>query len=248
MIDIFARFLLALNELLFNNLGLTIIVIGVASRLIFYPFFAQSIRYTKAMRDLKPKLDELKKKYGHDMRRSASEQSRLFRDHGLSPAAGAVSCISMIVQLVVFILLFQSLSRVIASGVDTSFLFWDLGQPDAYKILDLPFPVPGILVFLTAALSFVQSKMVMSAQPTKAEVKQQSSKKESKPDLGDALSSTQGLMTYYIPIIILIFGARFSAGLALYWLISTVFGIIQQYLIAGPGGLKPWLAKLPLAR
>jgi len=57
MIDLFVQVILNLNSLLFNNLGLTVIVIGLLSRAVFYPFFANSIRYSKAMRDLKPKLD-----------------------------------------------------------------------------------------------------------------------------------------------------------------------------------------------
>jgi YidC/Oxa1 family membrane protein insertase len=240
MIELFVQILLGLNKILFNNLGLTIIVIGVLSRLIFYPFFAQSIRYSKAMRDLKPKLDAVKKKYGKDMRRLASEQSKLFRDHGVSPAAGAVSCLSIIVQLAVFILLFQSLNRVIASGVDTNFLLWDLSEPNAYKIQGIPIPLPGVLVVLTAILSFVQAKMTA---PAGTETDSNKKNVDKKPSPGDALSSAQGLMTYYIPLIILFFGTRFPAGLALYWLVSTIFGIIQQYLIAGPGGMKTWLAK-----
>jgi YidC/Oxa1 family membrane protein insertase len=244
MIDFFVEFLLALNKLLFNNLGLTIIVIGVASRLIFYPFFAQSIRYSKAMRDLKPKLDEVKKKHGRDMRRLAAEQSKLFRDHGVSPAAGAISCVSIIVQLAVFILLFQSLNRVIASGVETDFLLWDLSQPNAYKIQGIPVALPGALVISTAILSFVQAKMIAPAGTESTLGKKQKIGKENKSSPADALSSAQGLMTYYIPLIILFFGTRFPAGLALYWLVSTIFGIIQQYMIAGPGGLKLWLTRL----
>src|SRR4030066_935535 len=138
MIELFSEVILSLNRVLFGNLGLTILVVGVVSRLIFYPFFAQSIRYTKLMRDLKPKLDEVKKRHGHDMRRHAAEQSRLFKEHGVSPAAGAVSCLSIIVQLGVFLLLFQSLNRIIASGIETNFLIWDLAKPDAYKISSIP--------------------------------------------------------------------------------------------------------------
>lgn len=248
MIDPFVEALLALNRILFNNLGLTIIVIGVASRLIFYPFFAQSIRYSKAMRELKPKLDEAKKKYGSDMRKMATEQSKLFREHGVSPAAGAISCVSIIVQIGVFILLFQSLNRVIASGVETDFLMWNLSQPNAYQLQGIPVPLPGALVVLTAILSFLQAKMTVPAGAEGTPDKKQKKGKENKSSTGDALSSVQGMMTYYIPLIILFFGTRFPAGLALYWLVSTTFGIIQQYLIGGPGGLKPWLTKLRPAK
>ena len=248
MIELFSQGILSLNSVLFGNLGLTILVVGVVSRLIFYPFFAQSIRYTKLMRDLKPKLDEVKKKHGHDMRKHAQEQSRLFKEHGVSPSAGALSCLSIIVQLGVFILLFQSLSRIIASGIDTNFLLWDLAKPDAYRIGSIPFAIPGILVLATAVLSFAQTKMIQPESSNSPGNKGKNQKKEGKSDFAEALSGTQSQMAYIIPVIILISGTQFAAGLALYWLISTVFGIIQQLMIAGPGGLKSWLVKANLSK
>ncbi|MDP2720577.1 MAG: YidC/Oxa1 family membrane protein insertase [bacterium] len=247
MIAPFVNLFLFINKLLLNNLGLTIIVIGVVSRAIFYPFFANSIRYSKAMRDLKPQLDAVKKKHAGDMRKQASEQSRLFKEAGVSPAASLIGCLSMIVQIVVFILLFQAITRVIGSGVETHFLVWDLAKPDAYKITGLPLDVPGILVVLTAVLSFIQSKMLM-APPTQTVGIKGSRKEPEKGSISDALSATQSQTAYIIPIVILISGTHFAAGLALYWLVSTIFGIIQQYYIGGTGGLEPWLVKLKIKK
>ena len=87
MIDIFVHLLLGVNKILFNNLGLTIIFIGALSRVIFYPFMAHSMRYSQVMRDLKPRLDEAKKKYKGDVRKMSEEQNRIFREVGVNPAA-----------------------------------------------------------------------------------------------------------------------------------------------------------------
>jgi len=241
MIDLFVQLIIGLNSLLFGNLGLTVIVIGVLSRALFYPFYANSIRYSTAMRDLKPKLDELRKKYGKDMRRMASEQSKLFKQAGVSPAAGALGCLSIIIQIGVFFLLFQSLNKVVSSGIDTQFLLWDLAKPDTYSIQGLPLPIPGVLLIATAIFTFIQSKMMATPnQPKKA--------KESKGDFASALSASQGQMMYFIPLIILVSGSQFASGLALYWFVSTLFGIIQQYNIAGLGGLEPWLKKSKIVK
>src|SRR4030067_1956871 len=239
MIELFSEGILSLNRVLFGNLGLTILVVGVVSRLIFYPFFAQSIRYTKLMRDLKTKLDEVKKKHGHDMRKPAQEQSRLFKEHGVSPSAGALSCLSIIVQLGVFILLFQSLSRIIASGIGTNFLLWDLAKPDAYRIGSIPFAIPRILVLATAVLSFAQTKMIQPESSTSLEKKGANQKKEGRSDFAEALSGTQSQMAYIIPVIILISGTHFAAGLALYWLRRNAFRIIQHIKSTCPQRFKP---------
>jgi YidC/Oxa1 family membrane protein insertase len=243
MIDLFVQLILNLNKLLFDNLGLTIIVIGILSRAIFYPFYANSIRYSKAMRDLKPKLDEIKRKYKGDMQKLASEQSKIFKEAGVSPAAGAIGCISIIIQIAIFFLLFQSLRAVVDTGVDTNFLIWDLAKPDAYKVQGIPLPLPGLLVILTAFFSLIQSRMLAAPPSPK-----QPAKKADKPDISDALAATQGQMLYIIPVIILVSGPRFASALALYWFVSTAFGIIQQYNIAGVGGLEPWLKKLKLVK
>ncbi len=223
---------MSLNNIL-GNLGLTIIVISISSRLIFHPLIISSLRYTKAARELKPKIDQIKKKYGKDMRRVASEQSKLFKEAGVSPAAGALGCLSLIIQLGVFFLLFNALLRVVDSGVDTSFLFWSLENPDTFNIPGIPLPLPGILIVLTAVASLIQAKMLSVTSDKKPSEKK-------KGDLMEALAF-QGQLVYLFPLIILFAGSRVSSGLVLYWLSVTFFGIIQQYQAVGLGGLKPWV-------
>lgn len=242
MIDFFVQLILSLNGILFNNLGLTIITIGVLSRLLFHPLILSNLRYTKAARELKPKLDELKRKYGSDMKRLAAEQTKVFKEAGVNPAAGAIGCVSLLVQLVVFFVLFRALLKIIDSGVDTSFLYLDLGEPDLISLGGLP-SLPGVLVAATALASFVQSKMLMGSSDGGKEKK----RKKGKADLSD-IFAFQGQLVYLFPVIILFTGMRFSSGLVLYWFTSTLFGIIQQHQATGLGGLSPWLQKLKKAK
>jgi len=247
MIDIFVHLLLGVNKILFNNLGLTIIFIGALSRVIFYPFMAHSMRYSQVMRDLKPRLDEAKKKYKGDVRKMSEEQNRIFREVGVNPAAGgAISCLGLIVQFAVFFLLFQSLTKVIASGVETRFLIWDLAKPDSFRIQSIPTSLPGFLVLLTAFLTFIQSKMMMPVVSPQTKINKGKAKKE--PDFSETLTASQGTFAYFIPFLIIFWGINLAAGLTIYWLVSTVFGIIQQYYISGVGGLKPWAQKIKLVK
>ena len=242
MIDAFVQLLLALNKILFNNLGLTIIVIGIVSRVAFHPLFVQSMKYTKALRDMKPKLDEAKRKHGNNSLKLAAEQSRLFKEHGVNPASGAIGCLSFIVQIGVALLLFNSLRQIVGSGVDTHFFIWDLGKPDVYRQAGWSLPIPGFLVIITAIATFIQSKMVLpeATQPAKTEGKNKA------PDFAEQMASSQSLMAYFFPVLILFWGVTFASGLMLYWLVSTLLGIIQQYTVVGPGGLKPWLVRLKM--
>lgn len=235
--SIFVDLLTSLNNLFGGNLGLTIIFIGLASRVIFYPFMKSSLNQAKVLRELKPKLDAIKKKYPHDRTKQASEQARIYREAGFNPAA---SCIAPIIQLVVAIILFNALTRLINTGLDTSFLIWDLAKPDAYPIANFPLKLPGILVILTAVTTLLQSKMMVPQAVPEVKGDSNEERKE-KEDLSEALASSQGQLVYLLPLIILWSGTHFPAGLALYWLISTLVGVYQQYRIAGLGGIESWV-------
>ncbi len=235
--DIFVNLLTGLTNLFGGNLGLTIIFIGVVSRVVFYPFMKSSLNQTKVLRELKPKLDAIKKKYPNDRTKQAQEQSRIYKEAGFNPLG---SCISPIVQLVVAVLLFNALTRLIHTDITTTFLWWDLAEPNAYKWQNFPIKIPGILVILTAIATLIQSKMMMP-QPLVEEKNDNKQERKEKEDLSDALASSQGQLVYLLPLIILWSGTQFPAGLSLYWLVSTVVGIYQQYRIAGIGGLAPWV-------
>ncbi len=244
MIEFFTQVLINLDKILFNSLGLTIIVVGILPRILLHPLLANSLRYSKALQDLKPKLDEAKKRHGKDTRKLVAEQSRVFREAGINQATGTLGCfLNTVVQLGVFLILFQVLSKLIGSGVQTHFLLWNLGKADVFHLSGFPIPLPGVLVILTAFFSLVQSKMVLPAPP-----QHKPNKKNGKGDFADALASSQSQTAYLIPVIILISGIQFASGLALYWLVGTLVGIVQQYIITGPGGLSPWLRKLKLIK
>ncbi len=235
--DIFVDLLVSLTKVFGNNLGITIIFIGVISRVVFFPLLKSSHQQIKLQRDLKPKLDAIKKKYKDDRRRQMEEQQRLFQEAGFNPAIG---CLAAIVQLVVAIILLNSLTGLLKAGLENHFLSWDLAKPDTFRISGIGFDLPGIMLVLTAIATLIQSRMML---PEPIPLEKTDSKKEvgEKEDLTEALTSSQGQLVYLFPIIILFSGTFFPSGLALYWLVSTFTGVIQQYYISGLGGLKPWL-------
>ncbi|OGY30038.1 MAG: hypothetical protein A3F35_00805 [Candidatus Woykebacteria bacterium RIFCSPHIGHO2_12_FULL_45_10] len=236
MINLLVNLLLALNKILFGNLGLTIIVIGIVSRVITHPFFKSSLRHAQLMRDLKPKLDEVKKKHGQDRAKHYEEQSKVYKEAGTNPLAG---CLPTLVQIGVLILLYQVLLQLLKMEVNTSFFYFDLGKPDNYSLEGIPFKVPGLLVASTAIAVLVQSKMSLPASLAlhKGEPKKE---KEEKADLAEALTASQGQLVFLTPVLFLFWGGIFPAGLFLYYLSSTVVAILQQYYLVGWGSLAEW--------
>ncbi len=240
--NIFIDLLLSLTKLFGGQLGITIVFIGVVSRLVFYPFLKSSLKQNQILKELKPKLDEVKRKHGHNKTRHAEEQAKLYKEAGFNPAAG---CLAPIVQLVVAIILFNALRSLIdTKGINTSFLIWDLRLPDllgeSFKMEGLLSQFPGVLVILTAIATLFQSKMMLP-EPVPFEKNDSVKEVEKKEGLSEALQASQGQFVYLFPLMILFTGRLFPSGLALYWLVSTIVGLVQQYYISGWGGLKPWV-------
>jgi len=236
MINFTVDVLLALNQI-FGDLGITIIFIGIASRVIFHPFLRTSLRQSQILRDLKPRLDDLKRKHKNDRARQMKEQQKLYQEAGVNPAAG---CLAPLVQIGVAFLLFISLRSILERGVDTNFLFWDLAKTDTWNLGGVPFSLPGSLVVLTALSQLIQGKMAL---PEKLPVHKEDSKKEKveKLDFAESLAASQGQLVLLLPLFVLLWGGSLPSGIFLYWFVSTAFGIVQQYYIAGLGGLKEWL-------
>ncbi len=228
------------NTVAFHNLGVAIIEISILSRIIFYPFIKQQTHYSKKMAELQPRLNDLKEKHKDNKQAFAAAQMALFKEHGVNPAAG---CLPSIVQIVVLFGLLGAMNNILKMNLNTSFFVWNMAKPDAMHLAGIPFAIPGILVVIAAFTQFIQTKMMIPATippEPKALVKQG----ESKSDFMSEFASAQSSMIWMFPLMFLFLGTQWPSGLALYWSTSSVLAIVQQYRIAGLGGLESYVVKL----
>lgn len=235
MIEQIVQILLQLNTLLGGNLGITLIVIGVGIRLIFTPLLRKQLDHSQKMRELQPQLNALKKKYT-DKTELAQAQTQLFQQAGINPVAG---CLPLVIQITVLIILFNAITHIFDRGLNTTFLWLDLAQPDVFHVPNISFPLPGAIILFAGISQLFLSKMMM---PQSVPVHEDDDKqeKEEKADLMADLAQAQGQMIYLFPIMFILFGYRYPAGLAIYWAASTVTALAQQWYISGPGGLEEW--------
>lgn len=236
-----------------GQLGWSIIFLTILVRLVLLPFYSAQVRHQKKMNELKPHLDELKTKYGHDRRRHQEEQMKLYKERGFNPAGG---CLPALVQILLlpgfYYALFPIFNIFKAYGVESAMSHlndvaykWFPGlRLDNFSLsfyglnLDQA-PNHGLLLavpLFTALMQLVLAKMTQI--PSTGE-------KKGGEGFADAMASTQSTMLYIFPLMIGYFTFVLPLGLALYWNTTTIFAIIQQYLIAGPGGLVAWLPKKP---
>jgi YidC/Oxa1 family membrane protein insertase len=253
LINPILNIMVAIYQLLYHinvpsALGFSIIVLTIVVRLILYPLMHQSLRQQKKMQQLTPHINKLKEKHKNDAKRLQAEQMALFKEHGVNPAAG---CLVMLVQIPILIALYQVLLLVVHSKTvvainsrlyfnflkldhmwNTTFFGIPLGSTPKELIATVGF---GILfaAVLTGGLQLIQSRMMM---PQKADMPKKEPGKE--PDFATAFQ-TQSM--YLLPVMVGFFSFSLPFGLSLYWNTLTIFGIIQQYIISGWGGLVDWL-------
>ncbi|MDD3678408.1 MAG: YidC/Oxa1 family membrane protein insertase [Dehalococcoidales bacterium] len=217
--------LIGLSDILFGSFGLTIIVLTIIIRAVMFPLTRKQMNATKAMQDLQPKLAELQKKHAKDSQKLAAEQMKLYKESGVSPAG---CLLPMLVQMPIWIALYQSIMRVLAVApgnflnlseylyswpmvfkalpVDSQFLWLNLGTPDF------------LLALLVGASMWVTQKMSSSAS-TNPQQKSQAQ-----------------MMIVMMPLMFVFLSLTFPSGLALYWIISNVITIVIQYMITKSWG------------
>jgi YidC/Oxa1 family membrane protein insertase len=218
--------LIVLTDVLFNNFGLAIIALTLVVNGAMFPLTLKQIRASKAMQDMQPKIAELKKKYGKDKEKMAREQMKLYKESGVSPAG---CLLPLLIQMPIWIALFQSIMRVLAvipenlAGLSHYLYSWPMVYstlPLNNHFLWLNLAVGDIfLALLVGASMWVQQKMVQT------------------PTVDPSQKTQSSLMLWIMPIMFAWLTLSFPSGLALFWVTSNLFRIGLQYWIGGWGGL-----------
>ena len=142
------------SKYLFGSPGLAIIVFTTLIKAAMYPLTKQQLVASKKMQAMQPKIQELQKKYGKDKVRMQKEQAALFKESGMTN----LGCIlPMLVQMPIWIALYQSIIRILATGpeellnlsrylysswhivfpmvpLNSQFLWLNLGSPDRFLL------------------------------------------------------------------------------------------------------------------
>ena len=182
------------------NYGWVIVLFGVVVKLLVYPLTHKSYESAARMQELQPKLTVLREKYQNDKNRLSQETMKLYRDEGVNPIG---SCLPMLLQMPIFIALYQLFSSTIELR-QAPWMLWitDLSLPDEIDIGGFPL---HLLPLLMATAMFFQSRMTMK-------------------------DPKQAALVYIMPVVMVFIMWDFSSGLVLYWTVFNVLQIGQQYL------------------
>ncbi len=202
-----------------NDLGLAIIALTLVVRLILYPVAQKQLESQKKIQDLQPEIKKIQEKHKGNKEQQGKALMEFYKEKKVNPASG---CLPLVVQIVFFIALYQAFIAGLNFSSGCKDLYNFVSCPAGIQVVSFGFlnlAKPNIfLAVVAAAAQFVQTKMMTGkTQPS------------SKNDFSSIMSQQ---MLYLGPLLTVLIGARFPAGLAVYWIVNTLFSIAQQYLIA----------------
>lgn len=246
-VNIFINILLYIYKVT-GNFGIAIILFTILIKVVIYPLMRSQIKSSAAMMELtkSPEYLDMMERYADNKEKLAEEQMKLYRKAGVNPTA---SCLPTFIQLPMIFALYQAIIASIVSSplgmldlakrvypnliqvgeifpINPTFLWMNLGQPERLYVNGVSFGIPvlAILVVLTTVL---QTRLTGQ-----------------QPGGGSDQSSAMmtGMMSIYMPLLMGFMSYTLASGLALYFLISNIFTIVQ-YGIEGKlnwSALKFW--------
>ncbi|MCA0424607.1 MAG: membrane protein insertase YidC [Proteobacteria bacterium] len=207
-----------------GNFGVTILIVTVLIKLLFFPLANKSYKSMAMMKEAAPEMQSIKERFPEDRVRQQQEMMELYKRKKINPMAG---CLPMVVQIPVFFALYKVIYITIEMR-QAPFFGWikDLSAPDPTSIFNLfgllPYAVPNISLFhlgvwpvLMGITMWLQMKM--------------------NPEPPDPI---QKQIFGWMPLIFTFMLGSFPAGLVIYWAWNNLLSVLQQYVIMRKMGVK----------
>lgn len=189
--------------------GLAIIIVTVILRLILTPLTARQYKSSYEMQKIQPKINELQQKYGDDKTRLNEEMSKIYADKKYNPIAG---CLPVIIQMPIFIALYQVLREQIPTGAR----FFNIIPNLAASPMDMwSWSVEGFITCLPyiVLVGLFGVSMIFPMMMTPGS------------------NRMTKIMSIYMVVIMLVFGFVAPAGVILFWDASSYIGLATQFIV-----------------
>ena len=241
-------------------IGISIIVLTLVVRTILIPLFRRQLVSQRRMQMLQPEFAEIKKRFKGDVTKQRLAQQELMRERGVNPLAG---CLPLLLQLPLLFIIYSVIANGLTSydprpmltvgGVQLVALDCPAEPPPVGQVdpcIDTQVPLLGdvsvpeviigepggflsglsLLAVISSILQLVQSRMMLTPAD---------------PNNDDPNARIQRQMMLFLPFISILYGSILPAGLFIYWIVATLYSIVQQYLIVGWGAMFPLFGWTP---
>ena len=205
-----------------HDFGIAVIALTILIRVAFYPLMVKSIRSQKVLSELQPKIQEIQNQYKGDKERQAKETMALYKKEKINPFGG---CFPLLIQLPILIALYRVFWKGLQPGA-TSALYSFVSDPGIINsfflgLIDLS-KASAPLAVIAGITQFFQTKMMMP------KTKKIQKKEGQGPQFSDMM---QKQMLYFFPIFTVFILWTLPSAIGLYWIITALFSIGQQYLV-----------------
>jgi len=194
------------------NYGVAIILLTIIIKGLLWPLGSKSYKSMSQMKKMQPLMAEIRERYKDDKQKMNMELMSLYKTYKVNPLGG---CLPMVVQIPVLFALYRMLYQAVELRHEP-FIGWihDLSAPE--RLFNFGFSVPlmnpptgiPVLTILMGVSMYIQQKM--------------------QPPMGDP---AQAKMMMFMPIFLIVICMNLSSGLVLYWFVSNILSILQQYYV-----------------
>jgi len=213
---------------LFGNFGVSILLVTVIVKLLFFPLANKSYASMAKMKSVQPQLQALKERYPDDKMKQQQEMMEIYKKEKINPIAG---CLPVALQIPVFFSLYKVLFVTIEMR-HAPFFGWikDLSAPDPTNL----FTLFGLLHFDPTQLPVFGHYLALGIWPIIMGISMwfQMKLNPTPPD------PTQQLIFGWMPLIFTFMLAGFPAGLVIYWAWNNTLSVLQQSFIMRRNGVK----------
>ncbi len=201
----------------FGNMGLAIIFLTILIRLLLFPIFQKSVRHQTIMQKLQPKLESIQREHKSNKEKQFKATMELYKEHEINPFSGFLL---LLLQLPILIALYRIfLTKLTPETLQGLYSFVAAPQNPNYSFFGLINLEQGsiVMVGLAAAVQYIQG---MRSLP--------------KIEAGREMAAAEKVnrqMIYLAPAITFIIFLKLPAAIGLYWIVSSLFSILQQEIV-----------------
>lgn len=217
-----------------QDIGVAIILLTILVRLVLYKVNGRAIKGQRELQEIQPLIREIQQKYKDDKEKQAQELMAMYQKHKISPFSG---CLPLLIQFPIIIALYHTFLNGFRDE-SLSLLYPFVPNPGHMQSLSfggaIDLAVPNVALALIASfLQYRQTKSLMDVANQKKSEQEKKREEEMTPEekMQEMAQSISKNMMYMMPVMTFMFGMTLPSGLALYWSVTTLFAIVQQYLI-----------------
>lgn len=191
------------------NYGLAIILLTIVIKMAFYPLTKKQFESMKKSQKLQPLLKELQEKHKQEPQVLQQEMMKLWKEHKVNPLGG---CLPMLVQIPFFFAIFYTVTGEKFKAI--------LASPDInaglfpFWLQNLAAPDHTFILPIVIGVATYLSQKMMTIDPKQAAI------------------------FMFMPFMMAIISIKMPAGALIYWAVSTIISVIQQYLMLRQGDTK----------